>query len=293
MKRKTTESTTAEESVSDRWMDDALGGIIHGVANVEDDDDDDDDDGMMMMMMDDHEIDDGEFHDDNDGDDDDDDHVDLHSLDGYFSNPTTPATGESRPGESPKTVTSGSSRTTITTTAMTTTTTIPNPPSAATTLVTALTGRPPQMLYLSCDARGTTLTEYQQLLRKQIEVFEAGPLEVQVSAQGRNKPIVLGQVGIRCRHCAYAPPEARTKGAVYFPSKLEGVYQMAQNMANIHICGGTCPFIAPDLRDKLIQLRSSSLSASGTGKSTWAQKVAALGVFEDQYGLRFTPTIKG
>ena len=38
------------------------------------------------------------------------------------------------------------------------------------------------------------------LLRQQIEVFEAGKDDVEGNAQGRNKPTVMGQVGIRCRH---------------------------------------------------------------------------------------------
>ena len=29
--------------------------------------------------------------------------------------------------------------------------------------------------------------------------------DLEAGAQGRNRPIVLGQVGIRCRHCAQLP----------------------------------------------------------------------------------------
>ena len=57
-----------------------------------------------------------------------------------------------------------------------------------------MTGRPPQILYLSCD--GEVLSGYQQLLRKQIEFFEASPDDVNAAAQGRNKPIV--RTGRRC-----------------------------------------------------------------------------------------------
>jgi hypothetical protein len=55
-----------------------------------------------------------------------------------------------------------------------------------------LTGRCPTMLYLSCDPEN--LSEYQCLIRKQIELFEANETDMQAGAQGRNKPIVLGQV---------------------------------------------------------------------------------------------------
>ena len=156
-----------------------------------------------------------------------------------------------------------------------------------------MTGRPAFTLYLSCDSRDPALfSEYQQLVRKQIEVFEADPEQVTAVAQGRNKPIVLGQVGIRCRHCAFTPHSQRPRGAVYFPSKLEGIYQMAQNMANTHLCD-TCTNIPKDLRAELLRLRQIKTQLAGTGKESWAAKAQVLGVYEDSCGLRYTKTILG
>ncbi len=76
------------------------------------------------------------------------------------------------------------------------------------------------VLYVDGDEH--YLTEYQCLLRKQLEVFEAGPHDIRGSTQGRNVPILLGQVGLRCRHCANLPLAARTKGAVYYSQTVEG-----------------------------------------------------------------------
>lgn len=86
-----------------------------------------------------------------------------------------------------------------------------------------LSGRAPISLYMSCDDE--SLSEYQCLVRKQIEIFEAMKDDVDSNAQGRNRPIVLGQVGIRCRHCTMLPPKHRARGAVYYPAKLQGLYQ--------------------------------------------------------------------
>ena len=77
-----------------------------------------------------------------------------------------------------------------------------------------------RVLYLDGDEQ--YLTDYQCLLRRQLEVFEAGPNDLRGSTQGRNAQIVLGQVGLRCRHCANLPLAARTKGAVYFSQTIEG-----------------------------------------------------------------------
>lgn len=85
---------------------------------------------------------------------------------------------------------------------------------------------------LSLPSDENNLSEYQCLLRAQIDLFAATPSDIDGNAQGRNKPIVLGQVGIRCRHCHMNPSTTRrARGAVYFPAKLSGLYQAAQNMA--------------------------------------------------------------
>ena len=52
-------------------------------------------------------------------------------------------------------------------------------------------------LSLSCDEE--QLSEYQILVRKQLEIFEATQEDVESNTQGRKKQVTLGQVGIRCR----------------------------------------------------------------------------------------------
>jgi hypothetical protein len=158
------------------------------------------------------------------------------------------------------------------------------------TAAAILTGRPPTQLYLSCDH--TAFSPYQVLVRKNIELFEALPEDVESSAQGRNKPIVLGQVGIRCRHCSALPPKDRSRGAFYFPSKLEGLYQASQNLANGHfISDDHCPFVPVDTIASLLFVKNDYKSSAGGGKSAWAERAHALGVFEDENGLRFAPSI--
>ena len=150
--------------------------------------------------------------------------------------------------------------------------------------VAQLTGRKPVLLYMACDA--DALSDYQCLVRKQIELFEADFRDTESSAQGRNKPIVLGQVGIRCRYCTMLPPKHRARGAIYYPAKLEGLYQAAQNQANSHLAEH-CNHVPPQIREELIRLKDRK-SSPGGGKLYWAEGVRALGVFEDANGLRFS-----
>jgi hypothetical protein len=57
-----------------------------------------------------------------------------------------------------------------------------------------MTGQQPLPLYISCDDE--SLSAYQCLARRQIELFEASAEDVESNAQGRNKPIILGQVSL-------------------------------------------------------------------------------------------------
>jgi hypothetical protein len=78
--------------------------------------------------------------------------------------------------------------------------------------------RPPVCLYMSCDEQ--CISRYQCVVRQQIELFQALHSDRDANAQGRNRAITLGQVGIRCRHCSMLPTKQRKAGAVYFPSKV-------------------------------------------------------------------------
>jgi hypothetical protein len=86
-----------------------------------------------------------------------------------------------------------------------------------------VTGRQAIALYSPSDE--SRLTSYQILIREQIELFEALPGDVDTTTQGQARRVVLGQVGIRCRHCAFLPAKERKRAAVYYPSRLDVVYQ--------------------------------------------------------------------
>jgi hypothetical protein len=143
--------------------------------------------------------------------------------------------------------------------------------------------REPVVLFMECDE--DSLSEYQCLIRKQIELFEADKEEAASSVQGRNKQVVEGQVGIRCRHCTVAAPRQRQKGCMYFPTKLDRIYQAAQNLSAFHLCEH-CKHVPSDVRQKILVLRERK-SPAGGGKRYWAEGVRCQGVFEDSVGLRF------
>jgi hypothetical protein len=179
--------------------------------------------------------------------------------------------------------------------------------TTAATTTPVLTGRPSIPLYLSCNP--DHLSEYQCLIRKHIELFEAGVADVNARVKGRNKPIVLGQVGIRCMHCRRSshnnninnnnmlphqprqeeeqPALGNIRGSVYYPHTLVGIYQAAQILSQGHLLE-LCPFLVDTaLRRQLVDLKSKKSQSATAGKEYWANTAKALGVYEDQYGLRF------
>jgi hypothetical protein len=136
----------------------------------------------------------------------------------------------------------------------------------------------PQTLYTQCYDEDN-LSEFQCCIRKHIEMFEAIEEDVNSNAQGRHKVIVLGQVGIRCCHCAKLPPRCRMRGSTYYPSSLHGLYQAAQNMASIHF-NHFCHLLPEKVQTELKETQGISKSNARGGKEYWARCLKARGLIE-------------
>jgi hypothetical protein len=174
---------------------------------------------------------------------------------------------------------------------------------------------------MSIPADQTTLSEYQCLVREQIIFFAATPDDVSSSVQGRNRPIVLGQVGLHCVHCWHEQHAAghrnsrlirqKPRGASYYPSKLSGIYQAAQNMVTNHFMD-SCRCLPIDVKAKLVAPRANAggemptspyhptsavkrgwaSSNAGGGKQYWANAAQQLGIVEtEEHGLIFKSSL--
>jgi hypothetical protein len=133
------------------------------------------------------------------------------------------------------------------------------------------------------------LSEFQYLLRQQIEVFEANVDDATTHKRGRNKPVTFGQVGIRCKHCAHLPVEQRQNGAVYFPSKMLGLYQAAQNMASTHIQDGSCECMPGGVKFLFLLIMNKRQGAvnNGAGRTYWSKSASLMGLVDtESHGIR-------
>jgi hypothetical protein len=129
------------------------------------------------------------------------------------------------------------------------------------------------------------LSEHQVQLRHQIEAFQATDDDVSTHTRGRNKPIILGQVGIRCRHCSHMPVCRRKKGSTYFPATLLGLYQAAQNMSTTHMQCGLCTEMPEAIKIQFTSLLTSKAASSGAGRPYWAQSAKKLGLVDTEDGI--------
>jgi hypothetical protein len=140
------------------------------------------------------------------------------------------------------------------------------------------------LLYMPSD--DGVLAENQIAIRQNLELFEAMQADVDTSVAGRRKPLVVGQVGIQCVHCSQVPIKDRKKGARYYPAKLDGIYQAAQNMAYCHLTQ-SCDHIDYNAKSKLLSFQKSRSNGHG-GKIYWSQTARAQGVSEtERLGLKF------
>jgi hypothetical protein len=143
----------------------------------------------------------------------------------------------------------------------------------------------PQVLATPKD--NLKVSTVQVLLRQQIEVFQATQDDVTTHTRGRNKPVAMRQVGIRCRHCAHLPVMRRQKGSTYFPASTLGIYQAAQNMSTTHIQCGLCPEMPQNIKDQFVNLLAVKMSNSGAGRPYWAESARQMGLVDTEEGIFF------
>lgn len=143
----------------------------------------------------------------------------------------------------------------------------------------------PTLLAMPSDR--SHLSEHQTLLRYQVEVFGAEEEDVATHTKGRNKPVELGQIGVRCRHCKILPVSERLRGSVYFPRTVEGFYQAVQHMNSIHLQSGECQCMGDKLRKRFAELVAYRGSSNGAGRSYWERQARALGLENTDDGILF------
>lgn len=129
-------------------------------------------------------------------------------------------------------------------------------------------------------------------VRRHIELFVADKNDIAAPAPGRKTRVVLGQVGLRCIHCAIFPPKYRIKRAVCYPATVAGIYHSVSNMKFDHFdkCRGL-PVeeraVFAKLRDQGPRIRKDKVPNSYSTAQYYHDSAARLGLVNSESGIRF------
>mmetsp|Transcript_10357 Transcript_10357/g.20809 ORF Transcript_10357/g.20809 Transcript_10357/m.20809 type:complete len:795 (+) Transcript_10357:208-2592(+) len=142
-------------------------------------------------------------------------------------------------------------------------------------------------------------------VRRNVEVFGATQADIAAPSPGRKNRVVLGQVGIRCIHCAHLSPRDRVKRAACYPPNVSGIYHSVSNMKFDHF--GACRGLSPEARAEFQSLRATCGRKGGrsnrandgppskigmTSSSTaqyYHDSALNLGLVDTDEGIRFQP----
>jgi hypothetical protein len=136
-------------------------------------------------------------------------------------------------------------------------------------------------------------------VRRHVEVFAADKDDIAAPSPGRKHRVILGQVGIRCVHCASLSPKQRVKRAVCYPPSVNGIYHSVSNMKFDHF--GICRGLLNGDRDDFTALRKLSGrrgaaqgASKGAANSTaqyYHDSALRLGLVDTDEGIRFKDSI--
>lgn len=103
------------------------------------------------------------------------------------------------------------------------------------------------------------LSEKDIFIRKQLEVFCATEEDVAAARADLKYPVSVGQVGIRCIHCALAHGSDAIGHAIAYPFTISGIHESVREIHRLHL--DTCKNLPAAKKAKLDNLGASSLSS--------------------------------
>lgn len=125
------------------------------------------------------------------------------------------------------------------------------------------------------------LSDMDCFVRNNVEIFSASENDLALARSDRKYPIKLGQVGLRCIHCAATPQGARRE-AVMFPYSVSGIYESVRDFQRLHLT--MCPCLPTDSKSAMGKLTTGCSSLSSVLRRYYVQAARALGLFDSEDG---------
>jgi hypothetical protein len=128
------------------------------------------------------------------------------------------------------------------------------------------------------------LSDMDCFMRRQVEVFCASSEDVLAARSDRKYPVTIGQIGIRCIHCALSKPRFGARGtAVAFPFAINGIFESVRELGRTHL--ESCENMPKSVKDRLVSFRGSS-SLSSVLRKYYILAAKALGLYDTPEGIR-------
>ena len=130
------------------------------------------------------------------------------------------------------------------------------------------------------------LSDHDCFVRRNLEVFTAGEKDVLTARADRKLAITVGQVGIRCLHCAvavsrYSNGRRGARGtAVVYPLSISNIFECVKELHRNHLENG-CPHLPADVKLKILELKGSMASSlSSVLRRYYVMAAKALGMVD-------------
>ena len=130
------------------------------------------------------------------------------------------------------------------------------------------------------------LSDHDCFVRRNLEVFTAGEKDVLTARADRKLGVTVGQVGIRCLHCAvavsrYSNGRRGARGtAVVYPNSISSIFECVKELHRNHLEDG-CPHLPPDASLKILELKGSMASSlSSVLRRYYVMAAKALGMVD-------------
>eukprot|EP00536_Pseudo-nitzschia_multiseries_P013435 jgi/Psemu1/35229/gm1.35229_g len=127
------------------------------------------------------------------------------------------------------------------------------------------------------------LSDIDSYVRKQLEVFCATEEDVAAALKDRKYPISVGQVGIRCIHCAISKGNHAIGHASAYPFSISGIYESVKEFHRVHL--ESCEFLPATTKTKLKNMKGAS-SLSSVLRKYYTLAAKSLGLVDTQDGIR-------
>ena len=132
-----------------------------------------------------------------------------------------------------------------------------------------------------------SLSDRQCYVRSQfVEMFEAKESDVSARHSKGAQRLRVGQIGIRCMHCAFLNSKNRAERATCYPSSISRIYQTVADMQRFHF--EACTEIPNSMKTTYKSLKTTRPRGQGSPQAYWVASAKNLGLIDTSEGIRLS-----